>query len=197
MRALLGDSFDIVGEADNVQSAIELIIDRAPEVVVLDVKLPGGGGAVVIEAVREANPAVRFMALTVSSSREDVAHMMNAGVDGYITKTTMGNALPDLIIQTDAGLRPVSSDVAGHLLDIDEGISVGSSIARLTPREREVVNLIARGYTYREAAARLGVAVKTLERHMGNIFDKLSIASRHDLTVIAYDEGYVSPDDSR
>ena len=94
---------------------------------------------------------MRFMALTVSSSREDVAHMMNAGVDGYITKTTMGNALPDLIIQTDAGLRPVSSDVAGHLLwTLTEGISVGSSIARLTPREREVVNLIARGYTYRE-----------------------------------------------
>ena len=102
----------------------------------------------------------------------------------------------DLIVETAEGLRPVSPDVAGHLLDIDEGIRIETSIARLTPREREVVNLIARGYTYREAAVRLGVAVKTLERHMGNIFNKLSIASRHDLTVIAYDEGYVTRDDS-
>ena len=196
IRALLDDSFDIVGEADNVHSAIELITERMPEVVVLDVKLPGGGGGVVIEAVRKVNPTVKFMALTVSSSRDDVAQMMNAGVDGYITKTTMGNALPDLIVETAEGLRPVSPDVAGHLLDIDEGIRIETSIARLTPREREVVNLIARGYTYREAAVRLGVAVKTLERHMGNIFEKLSIASRHDLTVIAYDEGYVTRDDS-
>jgi DNA-binding CsgD family transcriptional regulator len=87
--------------------------------------------------------------------------------------------------------------VAGFLLDIDENIRVESSIARLTPREREVVNLIARGYTYREAADRLGMAVKTLENHMGHIFEKLSIASRHELTAIAYEEGYVSPTETR
>ena len=106
IRALLDDSFDIVGEADNVHSAIELITERMPEVVVLDVKLPGGGDRVVIEAVRKVNPTVKFMALTVSSSRDDVAQMMNAGVDGYITKTTMGNALPDLIVETSRGSAP-------------------------------------------------------------------------------------------
>jgi DNA-binding NarL/FixJ family response regulator len=197
MRALLDDSFDIVGEADNVDSAIELILDRRPELVVLDVKLPGGGGAAVIDAVRRLDPEIIFMALTVSTSREDVAQMMNAGVDGYVTKSTMGGDLPDLITQTAQGLRPVSPDVAGYLLDIDESISTDSSISRLTPREREVVNLIARGYTYREASDRLGMAVKTLENHMGHIFEKLSVASRHELTALAYEEGYVRPDDER
>ena len=197
MKALLDDSFDVVGEADNVDSAIELINDRDPELVVLDVKLPGGGGAAVIDGVRRIRPDVKFMALTVSTSREDVAQMMNAGVDGYITKSTMGNELPKFIKEAAEGLKPVSPDVAGYLLDIDEGISVESSIARLTPREREVVNLIARGYTYRETADRLGIAVKTLENHMGHIFEKLSVASRHELTALAYEEGYVRPDDER
>lgn len=196
MRAILDDSFDIVGEAADVDEAIEGIEETAPDVVVLDVKLPGGGGAAVIEAVRPANPDVKFMALTISTSREDVAQMMDAGVDGYVTKATLSGDLPDLISQTAAGLRPVSADVAGFLLDIDENIGIDSPIARLTPREREVVTLIARGYTYREAADRLGIAVKTLESHMVSIFDKLSIASRHELTALAYEEGYVRPDRS-
>ena len=141
MKALLDDSFDVVGEADNADSAIELIIERDPELVVLDVKLPGGGGSAVIEGVRPTRPNVKFMALTVSTSREDVAQMLDSGVDGYITKNTMGNELPKFINQTAEGLRPVSPDVAGYLLDIDEGISVDSALSRLTPREREVVNL--------------------------------------------------------
>ncbi len=194
MKAILDDQFDVVGEADNAESAIELIIDRDPDLVVLDVKMPGGGGAAVIEGVRKRRSEVKFMALTVSTSREDVAQMMKAGVDGYITKTTMGNALPDLIREAAEGQKPVSPDVAGYLLDIAESISTDSSIAQLTPREREVVSLIARGYSYRETAQRLDMAVKTLENHMGNIFDKLSIASRHELTRIAYDEGYVRPE---
>jgi DNA-binding NarL/FixJ family response regulator len=197
MKALLDDSFDVIGEADNVDSAIELIVERDPDLVVLDVKLPGGGGSAVIEAVRPRRPDVKFMALTVSTSREDVAQMLNTGVDGYITKTTMGDELPKFIKQTAEGLKPVSPDVAGYLLDIDESISMDSALARLTPREREVVNLIARGYTYRETASRLGMAVKTLENHMGHIFDKLSVASRHELTALAYEEGYVRPDDDR
>jgi DNA-binding NarL/FixJ family response regulator len=197
MKALLDDSFDVIGEADNVDSAIELIVERDPDLVVLDVKLPGGGGSAVIEAVRPKRPDVKFMALTVSTSREDVAQMLNTGVDGYITKTTMGDELPKFIKQTAEGLKPVSPDVAGYLLDIDESISMDSALARLTPREREVVNLIARGYTYRETASRLEMAVKTLENHMGHIFDKLSVASRHELTALAYEEGYVRPDDDR
>ena len=197
MRAILDNSFDIVGEADNVDSAIELTRERNPQLVVLDVKLPGGGGASVIDAIRPQQPDVRFMALTVSTSREDVARLMEAGVDGYITKTTLGADLPDLIHKTYAGARPVSPDVAGYLLDIDEDIVAESSISRLTPREREVVNLIARGYTYRETASRMGIRVKTLENHMAHIFDKLSVASRHELTALAYEEGYLRPDDER
>jgi DNA-binding CsgD family transcriptional regulator len=95
------------------------------------------------------------------------------------------------------GARPVSPDVAAYLLDIDESITSDTPISRLTPREREVVNLIARGYTYRESAERLGITVKTLENHMAHIFDKLSVASRHELTALAYEEGYLRPDDER
>ncbi len=196
-RALLSDHFDIIGEADNVDSAIELIKERLPQLVVLDVKLPGGGGAAVIDAVRRDFPEILFMALTVSTSREDVARLLNAGVNGYITKTTLGADLPVLVRQTAEGAFPVSPDIAAYLLDIDEDITSDTSIDRLTPREREVVNLIARGYTYRETAERLGITVKTLENHMHHIFEKLSVASRHELTALAYDEGYVRPDDER
>ena len=196
-RALLSTDFDIVGEADNVDSAIELIKERLPELVVLDVKLPGGGGAAVIDSVRRDFPDVMFMALTVSTSREDVMRLLNAGVNGYVTKTTQGAELPDLVRQTAAGARPVSADVAAYLLDIDEDITSETSIDRLTPREREVVNLMARGYTYRETAERMGITVKTIENHMGSIFEKLSVASRHELTALAYEEGYVRPDDER
>lgn len=197
MRAILESDFEIVGEADNVDSAVELILERRPDLVVLDVKLPGGGGASVIEPVRRELPETRFMALTVSTSREDVVRLLDAGVDGYITKTTYGADFPDLIRKTYAGARPISPDVAGFLLDIDEGMAENTSLSRLTPREREVVNLIARGYSYRETAERLGVTVKTLENHMHNIFEKLSVASRHELTALAYEQGYLRPDDER
>ena len=196
MKAVLRDRFDIVGEAGDVPEAVAGVLSTRPELVVLDVKLPGGGGAEVVGAVRAVLPKVKFMALTVSSSRDDVVHMMQAGVDGYITKTTASAELPDLVDQTMLGLRPVSPDVAAFLLDIDEDIDVCSSIERLTPREREVVNLIARGYSYRETAGRLSISVKTLESHMGNIFEKLSVASRHELAALAYQEGYVDSPES-
>lgn len=191
MKAVLADSFEIVGEAADVQTAVDGILASEPELVVLDVKLPGGGGSAVIQQVRVDRPDVKFMALTVSTSRDDVVQMMQAGVDGYITKTTMSEELPNLIQETAEGRRPVSPEVAAYLLDIDEDIAAGSSIERLTPREREVVNLIARGYSYRETANRLSISVKTLESHMGNIFEKLSVASRHELAALAYEEGYV------
>jgi DNA-binding NarL/FixJ family response regulator len=191
MKAVLNDRFDIVGEAADVQTAVIGILATDPELVVLDVKLPGGGGSAVIQQVRGQRPDICFMALTVSTSREDVVHMMQAGVDGYITKTTMSDELPRLINETAEGMRPVSPEVAAFLLDIDEAIAAGSTIERLTPREREVVNLIARGYSYRETANRLGISVKTLESHMGHIFEKLSVASRHELAALVYEERYV------
>lgn len=194
-RHYLEDRFDIVGEADNAIDAAEMISNRKPDLVLLDVRLPGGGGAYVVEQVRRTDPSVRFLAFTVSAERHDVLRLLQAGVDGYVTKATFGPDLPDLIEAAASGQRPVSADVAGYLLDIDEDIIEAAGIEKLTPRERDVVNLIARGYTYRETAARMEISVKTLETHMRHIFDKLGVASRHELSRLAYDTGFVRPDE--
>jgi DNA-binding NarL/FixJ family response regulator len=194
-RHYLEDRFDVIGEADNVEDAIELIREREPDIVLLDVRLPGGGGSAVVESVKRTLPDITFLAFTVSTSREDVVRMLNAGVDGYVTKTTFGSDLPDLVEQAAAGGRPISPDIAGYLLDIDADIGEAAGIEKLTPREREVVNLIARGYTYRETSQRLGMKVKTLETHMHHIFGKLGIASRHELSSLAYETGFLRPDD--
>lgn len=196
-RHYLTGRFDVVGEADNVDSAIELIRERVPDLVVLDVRLPGGGGAAVVEAVQRDLPDIKFMAFTVSTSRDDVRRLLNLGIDGYVTKGTFGEELPDLVEAALAGERPISRDVAAYLLDIDEDIADTCEIQRLTPREREVVYLIARGYSYRETASRLDIAVKTLESHMKQIFGKLGVASRHQLAAVAYETGFVRPDDDR
>ena len=195
IKALLSKEFEVIGEADDVDGAVDVITARRPDIVTLDVKLPGGGGAAVVETIKATNPEIKFMALTVSTSKGDVAQLLQAGVDGYITKSTLGSQLCDYLKQTFAGERPVSPDVAAYLLDIDEDIATNSYIARLTPKEREVVGLVARGYSYREAADRLGISVKTVDSHITKIFDKLRVASRHQLTALAYDEGYLRPDD--
>ena len=194
-RHYLEDRFDIVGEADNAIDAADMIASRKPDLVLLDVRLPGGGGAYVVEQVRRDDPSVRFLAFTVSAERHDVLRLLQAGVDGYVTKATFGPDLPDLVEAAAAGQRPVSADVAGYLLDIDEDIVEAAGIEKLTPRERDVVNLIARGYTYRETAARMEISVNTLETHMRHIFDKLGVASRHELSRLAYDTGFVRPDE--
>jgi DNA-binding NarL/FixJ family response regulator len=194
-RHYLENRFDIVGEADNAIDAAEMIAARKPDLVLLDVRLPGGGGAYVVEQVRRTEPSIRFLAFTVSAERHDVLRLLQAGVDGYVTKATFGPDLPDLIEAAAAGQRPVSPDVAGYLLDIDEDIVEAAGIEKLTPRERDVANLIARGYTYRETATRMEISVKTLETHMHHIFDKLGVASRHELSRLAYNTGFVRPDD--
>ena len=193
-RSLLEERFDVVGEADNVDSAIELANEREPDIVLLDVRLPGGGGAAVVDQVRRTKPDLCIVAFTVSTSRLDVIRMMNAGVDGYLTKSTHSEDLADLLDSALAGDKPVSKEVAAYLLDIDDEIDTGTGIERLTPREREVVNLIARGYTYRETASSLDIKVKTLETHMGHIFKKLGIASRHELAALV-GPTFVRPDD--
>ncbi|MCL1694197.1 MAG: response regulator transcription factor [Actinomycetia bacterium] len=195
-RHYLGDRFDIVGEADNALDAADMICDREPDIVLLDVHLPGGGGASVVTRVRRTHPDIRFLAFTVSAVRKDVLRLLDVGVDGYVTKGTFGPDLPDLIAAAADGRRPVSPDVAGYLLDIDEQITEAAGIEKLTPKEREVVNLIARGYTYRETSARLDISVKTLETHMHHIFAKLGVASRHELSRLAFDTGFVRPDDT-
>jgi DNA-binding NarL/FixJ family response regulator len=192
-RRYLEDRFDVVGESDNVSDAVEMILERDPDLVLLDIRILEGSGVDVIEQVRPVRPEVKFLALTVSTSREDVLRLFNVGVDGYVTKGAVGIDLPDLVEEALGGGRPISRKVAGYLLDIDEGVSDDSGIGRLTPREREVVVLIARGYTYKETAKDLGIVVKTLENHIHNIFEKLGIASRHELSALAYETGFVSP----
>ncbi len=180
-RSLLEQRFEVVGEADNAESAIELARDRLPDIVLLDVRLPGGGGAYVARRLREVLPDVCIVAFTVSVGSDDVRAMMQAGVNGYLTKTTHQELLADLMLGALEGARPVSKEVAGYLLDIDDQASADSDLSPLTPRERDVVMLIARGHTYREASAELGISVKTFETHMSNIFKKLGVASRHQL----------------
>ena len=193
-KAILGEEFDIVGEADNVTDAVDMIRDRKPDLVLLDIRIREGSGIEVLRQVRKTDPQIAFLAVTVSTSRSDVAQLFHAGVDGYLTKQAIGPDLPALVEEALRGERPISRQVAGYLLDIDDDVEDESGIARLTQRERQVVVLIARGFTYRETAAELGMAVKTLENHIHSIFEKLGIASRHELSAIAYGTGFIDPD---
>ncbi|MDJ0954851.1 MAG: response regulator transcription factor, partial [Acidimicrobiia bacterium] len=193
-KAILAPDFDIVGEADNVTDAVEMIRERKPDLVVLDIRIREGSGVDVLKQVRSTDPDIVFLAVTISTSRKDVARLFREGVDGYLTKQAIGPDLPDLVTQALRGERPISRQVAGYLLDIDDDVADDAGIARLTPREREVVVLIARGFTYRETAAELGMAVKTLENHIHSIFEKLGIASRHELSALAYGTGFVAPE---
>ncbi|MEA2002009.1 MAG: response regulator transcription factor [Actinomycetota bacterium] len=192
-RRYLEERFDIIGESDNVTDAVAMIRERQPDLVLLDIRILEGSGADVVEQVRSTHPKILFLALTVSTLRDDVIRLFNAGVDGYLTKRAVGVDLPNLVDETLQGGRPISRQVAAFLLDIDEDVSDDSGINRLTPREREVVALIARGYTYRETAGDLDISVKTLENHIHNIFEKLGIASRHELAALAFETGFVDP----
>lgn len=196
LEAIVTPHYRFLGSADEVGAAVELILERQPDLVLLDVHIDGGGGAAVVQAVRPRQPEVKFLVLSVSTSKEDVLRMFDAGIDGYIVKTSDEQFILDSLGQTLTGARPISREVAGHLLEIDESITSGTGIERLTPREREVTTLIARGYTYKEAAAALSnpISVKTLEKHVAHIFDKLGVASRHELARVAFETGFVGPD---
>jgi DNA-binding NarL/FixJ family response regulator len=192
-RALLDERFEIVGESDNVTDAVAMIRERQPDLVLLDIRIREGSGIDVVKQVMQTHSDIQFLAVTVSTSRSDVVQLFSLGIDGYLSKSQIGPDLPDLVDEVLQGGRPVSRWVAGYLLDIDEDVDEQSEIARLTRREREVVVLIARGRTYRETATELGIAVKTLENHMHNIFEKLGLASRHELAALAYETGFVDP----
>ena len=196
LQKYLEERFELVGAASEASAAIEMILERKPQLVLLDVHFPGGGGAAVIEAVRPKAPEVKFLAFTVSTSAEDVVRLFKAGVDGYVVKTTEGYELEDQIEFALAGGRPVSRFVAGHLLKIDDVVSTNSELEDLTAREREVVTLIAKGYKYREISEELGISQKTLETHMRNVFDKLGVASRNEVTRLAFESGFVQPGDT-
>jgi DNA-binding NarL/FixJ family response regulator len=188
VRSELGGEVDVIGEADDVQPAIELIARCPPDVVLLDVHLPGGGGQAVVEAVKPEQPDVRFLALSASDAPEDVIAVVRAGARGYVTKTISGAELVSAVRRVAAGDVVFSPRLAGFVLDAFAAgppagqPSVDPELDQLTPREREVLRLIARGYTYREIAKELFISVKTVESHVSSVLRKLQLSTRHQLT---------------
>ncbi len=190
VRAELGSSVTIAGDAGDVETAIGGIVATRPEVVLLDVHLPGGGGLAVIEAVRTAAPDTRFLALSVSDAAEDVIGLIRAGARGYVTKTITRDELVDAISRVRSGDAVFSPRLAGFVLDAFAGdlpTPIDPELDQLTPREREVLRLIARGYTYKEIALRLGISAKTVEAHVSAVLRKLQLSNRHELTTWAAD----------
>ena len=184
LKAGLGPTVQVVGEAGSVEAAVPLIKAEDPDVVLLDVHLPDGGGQAVIAPVHAERPGVRFLALSVSDAAEDVIDVIRAGARGYVTKTISGAELVDAIKRTAEGDAVFSPRLAGFVLDAFRSgeAAVDPELDNLTAREREVLQLIARGYRYKEIAARLHLSVKTVESHVSAVLRKLQLSSRHELT---------------
>jgi DNA-binding NarL/FixJ family response regulator len=195
VRAELGDAVDVVGEADEAAAAIELISERIPDVVLLDVHLPGGGGQAVLRGVLPHHPEVQFLALSVSDAPEDVIAVIRAGARGYITKTISGGELLQAVYRVAAGDAVFSPRLAGFVLDAFSQLTATGTVTtgldpeldQLSPREREVLRLIARGYTYKEVARDLTISAKTVESHVSSVLRKLQLSTRHELTRWAND----------
>ena len=185
IRSELASWVAIVGEASDVESAIAGIRATVPAVVLLDVHLPGGGGKAVVEAIAPELPDVRFLALSASDAADDVIGAIRAGARGYLTKTVSSDDLVGAITQVADGDAVFSPRLAGFVLDAFAAIPVGaldSELAQLTPREREVLQHVARGYTYREIAAALFISIKTVETHVSAVLRKLQLDNRHQLS---------------
>ena len=199
VRAELGDAVEVIGEADEVEAAIELINERVPDVVLLDVHLPGGGGQAVLKGVHAVHPEVQFLALSVSDAPEDVIAVIRAGARGYITKTISGEELLQAVYRVGAGDAVFSPRLAGFVLDAfshDPTAALPThgtdpELDQLSPREREVLRLIARGYTYKEVARDLTISAKTVESHVSSVLRKLQLSTRHELTRWATDRRLV------
>jgi DNA-binding NarL/FixJ family response regulator len=190
VRAELGDAVDVVGAASEVDAAIDMIRERVPDVVLVDVHMPAGGGARVIREVGASHPDVRFLALSVSDAPEDVIATIRAGARGYVTKTISPADLVDAIMRVREGDAVFSPRLAGFVLDAFAGAAPPATdpeLEQLTPREREVLRLIARGYAYKEVARDLGISVKTVETHVSSVLRKLQLSSRHQLARWATD----------
>ncbi|MQA83288.1 MAG: response regulator [Streptosporangiales bacterium] len=185
VRAELGDAVDVVGEAEDVDSAVRAIGEAKPGVVLLDVHLPGGGGQEVLRQALPAYPEVRFLALSVSDAAEDVIGVIRGGARGYVTKTISGEELADAIRRVAEDDAVFSPRLAGFVLDAFAATDVppiDPELDRLTQREREVLRLIARGYAYKEIARELYISVKTVETHVSSVLRKLQLSNRHELS---------------
>ena len=185
VRAELEGAVEVVGEAGGVEEAVTRILANEPDVVLLDVHMPGGGGVEVIRQVALARPPTRFLALSVSDAPEDVIAVVRAGARGYVTKTISGADLADAIRRVHEGDAVFSPRLAGFVLDAFAGAlpdPVDDGLDQLTAREREVLRHIARGYLYKEIAVRLGISVKTVEAHVSAVLKKLQLSTRHELS---------------
>jgi DNA-binding NarL/FixJ family response regulator len=185
VRSYLGDDFEIVGEATEVDPAIEMILERDPDVVLLDIRIPGGGGPRVAQAVNAINPDVKFLALTVSEDPADVIAVIRAGARGYITKDVIGHDLEQQVRAIDAGGVVVSPRLAAFAVEAFEGTDESATDpARdiLTDRERQVAVLTAKGYTNRQIGIELDISPKTVEKHMSSILRKLRVTNRTQVT---------------
>ena len=186
VRAELEGRVEVVGDAATVGEAIECIVATEPDVVLLDVQMPDGGGAEVIRGVAPRRPAVRFLALSVSDAPDDVISIIRAGARGYVTKTISGPELADAVRRVADGDAVFSPRLAGFVLDSFAGgmseREVDPQLDQLTAREREVLRHIARGYLYKEIAQRLSISTKTVEAHVSAVLRKLQLSNRHELS---------------
>jgi RNA polymerase sigma factor (sigma-70 family) len=206
VRAELGEELEVVGDAGTVEAAVALIREQRPDVVLLDVHMPDGGGVEVIARLSDECQDIRFLALSVSDAAEDVIAVIRAGARGYVTKTISAAELADAVRRVAGGDAVFSPRLAGFVLDAfaqDTGANEADAtrqaaderdIDQLTPREREVLRHIARGYMYKEVAQSLGISVKTVEAHVSAVLRKLQLSSRHELSRWAVQRRLVSLD---
>jgi RNA polymerase sigma factor (sigma-70 family) len=190
-RSELEGLAEVVGEAGDVESAVNVITEKQPEVVLLDVHMPDGGGAEVLRRLAEVAPDVRCLALSVSDDPEDVISIIRAGARGYVTKSISTAELAEAIVRIRDGDAVFSPRLAGFVLDAYAGRiaeatefepEADADLDSLTPREQEVLRHIARGYLYKEIALQLGISVKTVEAHVSAVLRKLQLSTRHELS---------------
>jgi DNA-binding NarL/FixJ family response regulator len=186
VRAELAEHVEVAGDAASVEEAVSAILHAEPDVVLLDVHMPGGGGVEVIRQVAQQRPTQRFLALSVSDAPDDVIAVIRAGARGYVTKSISSSELADAVRRVADGDAVFSPRLAGFVLDAFAGAipaaQVDPELDQLTAREREVLQHIARGYLYKEIALRLGISAKTVEAHVSAVLRKLQLSNRHELS---------------
>ena len=194
VQAELQGQVDVVSATSDLDEAIDQIRDLDPDVVLVDVHMPGGGGLAVIQNVMETHPEMKFLALSVSDAAEDVIAMIRAGARGYVTKSIAPEELLEAIERVHMGDAVFSPRLAGFVLDAFAGAVPAPEdpeLDQLTPREREVLRQIARGYSYKQVARRLSISVKTVETHVSSVLRKLQLSNRHELARWASDRRIV------